>query len=84
MRAISLLYRIVTIVLPSKWNNASQYTHLPPQTSAILQETGLIMTTRIKELPTAAGDIERQLNGASFAVSEDTVDGQEAGCLTSE
>ena len=27
------------------------------------------MTTRIKELPTAAGDIERQLNGASFAVN---------------
>ena len=26
------------------------------------------MTTRIKELPSAAGDIERQLNGASFAV----------------
>ena len=27
------------------------------------------MTTRIKELPSAAGDIERQLNGASFAVT---------------
>ena len=27
------------------------------------------MTTRIKELPSAAGDIERQLNGASFAVN---------------
>jgi hypothetical protein len=28
------------------------------------------MTTRIKELPSAAGDIERQLNGASFAVKQ--------------
>ena len=31
MRATSLLYRIVTIVLPNKWNSVSQYTHLPPK-----------------------------------------------------
>jgi len=44
------------------------------------------MTTRIKELPTAAGDIERQLNGASFAVnggrsSESVADTEKAQLL---